>query len=147
MPVNIVDAVDEWVTVQNHPKNPDIGNKKVRTARSVIIDREDANNLIEGQNATFINWGNILIEKIIRENGVIKEIKAKLNLSDKNYKNTLKLTWIAVDKNQQGDYVTNGETGLVPCYAVFFDHIISKPVLGKDDDFKDFVAKDTRVSV
>ncbi|KAL3222900.1 hypothetical protein MRX96_028330 [Rhipicephalus microplus] len=36
---------------------------------------------------------------------------------------------------------------LVRCKCVFFDHILSKQVLGKDDDFKDFVRKNTRLEV
>lgn len=100
--------------------------------------------LVEGQNTTFINWGNILIEKIEKENGVVKKVTGKLNLENKDYKNTLKITWLAVPSDKTGNDV--GETSLIPCYAVYFDHIINKPVLGKDDDFKNFVAKDTRVS-
>lgn len=95
----------------------------------------------EGQNATFINWGNLLIEKIVKENGKIVEVNASLNLDNKDYKNTLKLTWLCADKPD----TTNNSSNTIPCYTVYFDHIITKPVLGKDDDFKDFVAKDTRV--
>lgn len=107
----------------------------MRIGRNLVIEKEDAELLVEGQNATFINWGNLLIQKIKKENGNVIEIEAKLNLDNKDFKSTLKLTWLCVDKDN-----------LIPSYAVYFEHIISKPVLGKEDDFKDFVAKDTRVN-
>lgn len=103
-----------------------------------MIEKQDAEALKEGQNATFINWGNLLIEKIKKEGDKIVEVDASLNLDNKDFKNTLKLTWISANAPES-------EKTVVPCYAVYFEHIITKPVLGKDDDFKDFVAKDTRV--
>lgn len=69
--------------------------------------------------------------------GRIKNVEATLNLDDKDFKKTLKLTWLAVesDKNK-----------LVPCIVNYYDHIISKPVLGKDEDFKDYIGHETKVS-
>ncbi|EFN67176.1 Bifunctional aminoacyl-tRNA synthetase [Camponotus floridanus] len=147
--VNIVDAKEGWLDVQNHPKDPSKGIKKVRISPKILIERDDAKALIVGQNATFINWGNLMIEEIHRdESDNIKNVKARLNLTDKNYKNTLKLTWIAAPLDKDG--VTQEDTiqsNPVECYAVYFNHIMNVPVLGKDDDFKNFVAKDTRKEV
>lgn len=110
----------------------------------MLIEREDAELLVEGQNATFINWGNLLIQKVKKENGIVKEIEAKLNLDNKDFRSTLKLTWLCTDKSAEK---ANDKTdNLIPCYAVYFEHIISKAVLDKEDDFKDYVAKNTRVS-
>ncbi|KOC60945.1 Bifunctional glutamate/proline--tRNA ligase [Habropoda laboriosa] len=144
VPVHINDVKEEWLTVQNHPKDPSKGTKQVLVGSQLYIERDDADMLIEDQNATFINWGNILIKKIEKENGVIARVIAQLNLENKDYKNTLKITWLAIpsDKNDN-----NGKANLIPCYTVYFNHIISKPVLGKDDDYKDFIARDTRVEV
>ncbi|XP_076663274.1 glutamyl-prolyl-tRNA synthetase [Andrena cerasifolii] len=142
--VHITNAKEEWLTVQNHPKDPSKGTKRVLATPSLYIEKDDANMLVEGQNTTFINWGNILIQKIEKENGVVKKITAQLNLENKDYKNTLKITWLAVPSDKSNN---SGQANLIPCYAVYFDHIISKPVLGKDDDFKDFIANDTRTEV
>lgn len=150
--VNVTDARETLLDVQNHPKDPSKGTKQVRISSKVLIEGDDAKALIEGQNATFINWGNLMIEKInMNKSGNIVNVKARLNLTDKNYKNTLKITWIAapVDKFE-ALYSPKHEMNMsnpIPCYAVYFNHIINKPVLDKDDDFKDFVAKDTRVRV
>jgi len=145
IPVKVVDAKEEWLIVQNHPKDLSKGTKRVRVGPKILIEKEDAERLIEGQNVTFINWGNLLIQKINKQGSNIVDVEARLNLEDKNYKNTLKITWLAEslptsDPNAE-------KSNPIKCYAVYFDHIISVPVLGKDDDFKNFVAKNTRVKI
>lgn len=141
--VNVIDADDKWLEVQNHPKDSSIGFKQMRVGRKILIEREDAEELIEGQNATFINWGNLMIQKINKQAGKITNVEARLNLTDTNYKNTVKLTWL-VESLPKSDLEMD-KSNLIKCYAVYFDHIMSVPVLDKDKDFKDFVAKDTRV--
>jgi len=64
--VTVKGAVDGTSTVPRHPKNPEIGNKTVITGPSLLIAQEDVALLKEGENATFINWGNIKISKINR---------------------------------------------------------------------------------
>ncbi|XP_018370970.1 PREDICTED: bifunctional glutamate/proline--tRNA ligase [Trachymyrmex cornetzi] len=143
--VNVIDAKEEWLIVQNHPKDSSRGTKQVRVGSKILIEKEDAERLIEGQNATFINWGNIMIQKINKYDGNIVDVQARLNLEDKNYKNTLKITWLA-ESLPTSD--SNAEkSNAIKCYAVYFDHIMSVPVLGKDDDFKNFVAKNTRKEI
>lgn len=146
IPVDVMGAKEEWLTVQNHPKDPSKGTKQIRVGPKVLIERDDADSLVEGQNATFVNWGNLRIERIERKNGTAASVKASLNLEDKNYKNTLKITWLPApltkfDRNP----VERADGDAITCYVVYFDHVMSIPVLGKDDDFKNFVAKDTRV--
>ncbi|XP_017877336.1 bifunctional glutamate/proline--tRNA ligase [Ceratina calcarata] len=143
VPVHIDGAKEEWLTVQNHPKDLSKGTKQVLVSSQVYIEKDDADMLVEGENAVFINWGNILITKIEKENGSTKRITAKLDLDNKDYKNKLKITWLAISSGKNNVDKTNS----IPCYAVYFDHIISKPVLAKDDDYKNFIAKNTRVEV
>lgn len=116
--------------------------KEVLVGPSVQIEREDANILKINENATFINWGNLLIKNIERKDGKIVSVSAVTNLDDKNFKNTPKISWIC-----SPDQINEQDRQLIPCVTTYFDHIISKAVLGKDDDFKDFVAKNTRVLI
>ena len=58
-----------------------------------------------------------------------------LIFAHQDYKKTQKLTWLA----------ETTKAPLVPALCIYFDNIISKPVLSKDDDFKNFVNKDTKV--
>lgn len=63
----LVDAVrTEKVQVPKHPKNEDVGLKSIWKSNRVLIDSIDAEALKENENATFINWGNLLITKIHR---------------------------------------------------------------------------------
>lgn len=130
----------ETMEVAIHPKNEALGKKTITVAPKVYIDYEDAQALKEAENATFINWGNLLIKKINKDpvSGRISSIDASLNLDNKDYKKTLKLTWIAVEED---------DDVYPPTFCVYFDNIISKPVLGKDEDFKQYIDHTTRVSI
>ncbi|RLU18438.1 hypothetical protein DMN91_008795 [Ooceraea biroi] len=146
VPVHVLDAKEGWLVVQNHPKHLNKGFKNVITTNRVFIEDVDAMNLVAGQSATFINWGNLKILEINkRQDGSIIDVHARLDLDNRDYKNTLKITWLVKPSGTINN--DTAKTNSIPCYAVYFDHIISVPVLGKDDDFKDFVAKDTRKEV
>ena len=67
----------------------------------------------------------------------ITGVKAKLNLDNKDYKKTQKVTWLA-DTHRFPPIST---------LCVYFDHLLTKPVLEKGDDFKDYINKNTRVGV
>lgn len=63
-------------------------------------------------------------------------VEAKLSLDDTEYKNRQKLTWLA-----EVDHAP-----LTPTVCVHFDHLITKGVLKPEDDFKDFVNHNSKVS-
>ncbi|XP_044729967.1 bifunctional glutamate/proline--tRNA ligase isoform X2 [Chrysoperla carnea] len=134
--VNVEGAKLEALSIPKHPKN-DVGNKTVWVGPRILIDLADAEQLKEGENATFINWGNLKIKRINRQNGKVSSIDAVTNLDDKDYKKTLKLTWLC--DTDKGPFT--------PSYCVHFDHIISKPLLGKDEDFKQYVGHNTRTEI
>ena len=69
VPVNVKNVKYGVLTVANHPKDASLGTKEVRIGPTILIEEEDAEALKEGQNATFINWGNLMIEKICKNNG------------------------------------------------------------------------------
>ncbi|XP_068086803.1 bifunctional glutamate/proline--tRNA ligase [Anabrus simplex] len=137
VPVLVNGAVEQSLTVQLHPKDSSVGNKTIWVGPRVLIDREDAETLKEGENATFINWGNLLVKKINRVDGKVVSVEADLNLDNKDYRKTLKLTWLADTE----------KSPFVPCVCVYFENIISKAVLGKDEDFKQYIGHETRTEV
>ncbi|XP_062532143.1 bifunctional glutamate/proline--tRNA ligase isoform X2 [Bombyx mori] len=136
VPVNLKGVTsDSSLTVPLHPKNPDVGTKTIWVAPRLLIDQADAKTLKEGENATFINYGNVTIDKIHRsKDGTVTSIDGTPNLDNKDYKKTVKLTWLAESK----------QSPMVETYCVYFDHIISKAVLGKDEDFKQYIGHQTR---
>lgn len=52
-----------------------------------------------------------------------------------DYKKTTKLTWLSESAT------------LIPAVCVHFEHIISKAVLSKDDDFKNYINRDSKVGI
>lgn len=82
-----------------------------------------------------MDWGNMKILKIHKaDNGSVKEVDAELALDNKDYKKTLKVTWLA-DSPSKAPFTP------VKCYH--FDHIISKAILDKDEDFKKYADHQT----
>jgi len=121
-----------------HPKNPDVGEKTVWTGPKLMIDGADAEQLKEGQNATFINWGNIMIKKVNKKDGKVVSVDAEENTDNKDFKKTLKVTWLCDEEDKSPP---------TPAVLIYYDHIISKAILEKDDDFKSFVNPNSKHEV
>ncbi|XP_075563464.1 bifunctional glutamate/proline--tRNA ligase [Pelecanus crispus] len=135
VPVNIPEAEEEMKEVAKHPKNADVGLKPVWYGSRVLIEGADAETLTEGEVVTFINWGNIIITKLNRNSsGKIVSIDAKLNLENKDFKKTTKITWLA----------ETPRAPLIPTVCVNYEHLITKPVLGKDEDFKQYINRNSK---
>lgn len=64
VPVLVKNVKSEKLEVPKHPKNEEVGKKVIWRHSRVLIDYIDAELLKENENATFINWGNLLIKKI-----------------------------------------------------------------------------------
>ena len=138
VPVNIAGVAEEAVRADKHPKDPSVGQKTVWRGPTVLVDGEDAETMKEGENVTFINWGNITVKKVNKGgDGRVTSIDATPDLDNRDYKKTLKVTWLA--RTPKSDFT--------PTTCVYYDHIITKPVLDKDDDFKQFIGKDTKSEV
>ncbi|XP_069656208.1 bifunctional glutamate/proline--tRNA ligase isoform X5 [Haliaeetus albicilla] len=135
VPVNIPEAQEEMKEVAKHPKNADVGLKPVWYGSRVLIEGADAETLTEGEVVTFINWGNIIITKLNRNSsGKIVSVDAKLNLENKDFKKTTKITWLA----------ETPRAPLIPTVCVNYEHLITKPVLGKDEDFKQYINRNSK---
>ncbi|XP_051578607.1 bifunctional glutamate/proline--tRNA ligase-like [Myxocyprinus asiaticus] len=136
VPVFISEAKEEMKEVAKHPKNADVGMKQVWYGPKVFVEGADAKTFTEGETVTFINWGNIIITKINRDSsGVITSLQGCLNLENTDFKKTTKITWLA----------DTTRAPLLPTVCINYNHLITKPVLGKDDDFKDYINKNSKV--
>ncbi|KAJ8289595.1 hypothetical protein GJAV_G00003130 [Gymnothorax javanicus] len=136
VPVFIPEAAEDMKEVARHPKNAEVGMKPVWYGPRVLIDGADAETFTEGETVTFINWGNIIISKIHKDgSGAITSLEGKLNLENTDYKKTTKITWLA----------DTPSAPTTPTVCITFQHLITKPVLGKDDDFKDHINRSSKV--
>merc|ERR1719402_1414177 len=79
-----------------------------------------------------------MIKKVNKEGGKVTSVDATDNTENKDFKKTLKLTWLCVDEEKSAP---------TPAVVIYYDHIASMPILDKDDDFKSFVDKDTKVEI
>ncbi|XP_067311528.1 bifunctional glutamate/proline--tRNA ligase isoform X2 [Pseudorasbora parva] len=136
VPVFVSEAKEEMKEVAKHPKNADVGMKQVWYGPKVFIEGADAETFTEGETVTFINWGNIIITKIHKDSsGAISSLDGRLNLENTDYKKTTKITWLA----------ESSRAPLLPAVCVNYQHLITKPVLGKDDDFKDYINQNSKI--
>uniref|UniRef100_A0A3P9JHS8 Bifunctional glutamate/proline--tRNA ligase n=1 Tax=Oryzias latipes TaxID=8090 RepID=A0A3P9JHS8_ORYLA len=138
VPVSIPEAKEEMKEVAKHPKNPEVGVKEVWYGPKVLVEGADAETFKEGEVVTFINWGNLIITKINKyagADGKVASLEARLNLDNKDFKKTTKITWLAD--------TTSAPT--MPAICVSYQPLISKAVLGKDDDFKQYINKNTKM--
>uniref|UniRef100_A0A7N8XEZ5 Bifunctional glutamate/proline--tRNA ligase n=1 Tax=Mastacembelus armatus TaxID=205130 RepID=A0A7N8XEZ5_9TELE len=136
VPVSIPEAKEEMKEVAKHPKNIDVGMKEVWYGPRVLIDGADAETFSEGETVTFINWGNLIITKINKgPDGKVVSMEARLNLDNKDFKKTTKITWLA-DTNS---------APLMPTVCITYQPLISKAVIAKDDDFKEYINKDSKL--
>lgn len=133
VPVSVLvedDVKEEKKSVSLHPKNTTVGEKLIWYGKKLLIEAVDAQEMNVGDTVTFIHWGNMKITGIEKgANGNVNLVKARLDLENKDFKKTLKVTWIAdipIDKP-------------ISVKGVKYDHIITKAIVGKDEDWKQFI--------
>mmetsp|Transcript_861 Transcript_861/g.990 ORF Transcript_861/g.990 Transcript_861/m.990 type:complete len:714 (+) Transcript_861:19-2160(+) len=131
--VNIADGPEdpEYVTCNSHPKNKEVGTKVVIKYNKIIIEATDAAALNpEGEEATFMNWGNIQLGAFDASS---KSVDANLHLDGSVKSTKYKLTWLA-----------NIPSELVPCVLVEYGPLVTqaKP----DDDWKNHINKNSKMT-
>lgn len=132
--VNIVDGPETPVVElkPKHKKNPDVGMKKVIYSNRVLIEQVDALSIAQGEEVTFMDWGNVIIDEIEKDlSGVVTSMKARLHLEGDFKKTSKKITWLSDDDKK------------VDVELVDFDHLITKDKLEEGDNFEDFLTPKT----
>ena len=119
-----------WKDIPLHPKNSDIGMKKVLFSKRLLLAESDAKDLVVGEEITLMKWGNVIIREVSPT-----LIKAELHLEG-DYKLTQKkLTWLA-DCN-------DGEGELVSLKIHDYDYLITKKKIEENDKLEDFLTPTT----
>ncbi|CAD5118054.1 DgyrCDS6794 [Dimorphilus gyrociliatus] len=135
--VNINGVTENEAVVDAHPKNKEAGTKTVFRTKTVLIEQEDALRFKENENVTFVNWGNVMIKSIKKSGDRIVSVDGDLNLEDTNYKKTIKITWLPQTEKEE----------IIPITAHHYDHLITKGVLDKNDDFKNFINRNSKKEI
>ncbi|VDL77234.1 unnamed protein product [Nippostrongylus brasiliensis] len=128
-------VVVEEVEVPLHPKNGDVGKKNIWRSAKLLVEQVDALEMKPGDTVTFVNWGNIKIVSINKKGATVSEIHAVLDLANLDFKKTMKVTWIAEADAPRA--------ACIPVMTVDYDHIISKAVIAKEEDWKNYINKDS----
>jgi len=115
-----------------HQKNETLGTKPVFHSNKLYLEADDVKTLKEGEKITLMKLGNVLIEKIVALDGGLFDIKAKTMFDDKDYKNTVKLTWLIANDS----ILTN-----VKLFE--YGHLMNKASLDENDKFEDHVNKNS----
>lgn len=82
-----------------------------------------------------MDWGNVIISKVVKEGDVVKSIEANLHLEGDFRKTSKKITWLADTKDK------------VEVELMDFDHLITKDKLEEGDSFEDFLTPQTEFTV
>lgn len=114
-----------------HPKN-DVGSKATIYGQELLIEREDAVEIQEGEKITLMKWGNAIVSKKVVEGEKIS-LFAVIDEADTDFKKTKKVTWLC------NDPATTVEIKLVE-YA----HLIDKQKVEENDDIEKLVNRNSK---
>lgn len=131
--VNITDGPQKPYTEEKpkHKKNAELGKKPVIYANSVLIDQDDARLLKDNEEVTLMDWGNAIIQKIVKDGDNVTQVDMKLHLEGDFKKTEKKLTWVSDTED-----VANVD-------LVDFDHLITKEKIEEGEKFEDFLTPQT----
>lgn len=75
------------------------------------------------------------------DNNKIERVYVITDLENTDFKSTVKVTWLPSTNSLEND---EAMLSLTPVVCVYFEHLISKPVLAKEDDFKQYITEESR---
>ncbi|KAI9011069.1 tRNA synthetases class I, catalytic domain-containing protein [Gaertneriomyces semiglobifer] len=134
--VNVLGEKVETVTKEmpKHKKNPDVGNKQTTFSGELYLEQEDAKDLTVDEEVTFMDWGNVIVAGIHKDDAtqVVTSIDITLNLAGDFKKTKKKLTWLS-------RIGTTATTTPIPVTLFDYDYLITKPKLDEADNVADFV--------
>lgn len=116
-----------------HPKHPSVGSKSVIYGNQVLIEKDDASAIAEGEKVTLMKWGNVTITKKEQEGESIN-LYGKIDLADKDFKKTKKITWVTNDKDTTVEFT-----------LVELDHIITKKKIDEKESVQDCVNHNSKI--
>lgn len=120
--------------VANKPKyikNLDLGLKKVVYDKKILLEQVDAQSLVENEEITLMNWGNVYARRISRseelqgkETHKVTGIEFELHLEG-DVKKTKKITWLA-----------SVNSNLIPVDLVSFNYLSQRTIWRRRIDLR-----------
>ncbi|GAM90218.1 hypothetical protein ANO11243_082600 [Dothideomycetidae sp. 11243] len=133
--VAFVNGITDTVVLDKpkHSKSKGLGTKKVVWGDNILLEQDDAQSLVEGEEITLMSWGNALVSSIDRDSTSerVTSLRLELNLAG-NVKTTKKrLTWLSIAQK------------LVPVRLHSFGILITKEKFQKHDDVNEYINRDS----
>lgn len=124
------------VEVDWHMKNKDLGKRKQFRCQKFFIEKEDGQNLVEGQKLTIYKWGNSKVTKVVKdETGKVIEAHIELTPEDKDFKKTTVVHWVPKKEGLYTKVILNE-----------FTHLINVKKMEDNMKIEDIVAEKTKFS-
>jgi len=130
------DSVPQVVEVALHPKNAAVGAKAITRSSKVILEQDDAQLIKEGEEVTLMNWGNVKINKLHWQDGVVTRLDGSLHLAGDHKLTEKKLTWIDGSATAAADQVALN--------FVELDTLVTIPKVEEGVDFESIVNPTTK---
>ena len=113
---NMEDGVVEEKKVKCHPKNEEYGERIQHRTNRLMIEKEDAETLQEGQKVTLYRWGNSIVTAIEKDDNDDKKVKCvhlKLTPEDQDFKKTTMVHWVPMKEGLYTKVVLNEYSHLI----------------------------------
>jgi glutamyl/glutaminyl-tRNA synthetase len=83
VPFTATNVPDEIVcaSVQVHPQKPEHGLRVMRRYCRILVDQADAATFTQGEEVTFLRWGNFYIDEIVKDAATGKVVSMKVGRS------------------------------------------------------------------
>lgn len=125
-----------------HPKNTKLGTKQVAYSSTILLDASDLASLTKagvttGSRITLMGWGNFEFTCCVYER---KRLSLQPRLEDTDYATTQKLTWLGLPEGCGYDGL---DASLTRVQLVYYGHLVTKAILGPEDNFRDYVNPDS----
>eukprot|EP01117_Protostelium_nocturnum_P001909 TRINITY_DN1249_c0_g1_i1.p1 TRINITY_DN1249_c0_g1~~TRINITY_DN1249_c0_g1_i1.p1 ORF type:complete len:732 (-),score=316.99 TRINITY_DN1249_c0_g1_i1:66-2261(-) len=127
----------EYKSVPKHKKNESLGKKVVAYSNKIWLEGLDAVSIEDGEEITLMDWGNIVVDKVHKDqSGVVTGLEGHLNLAGDIKLTKKKLTWLA------------DSSDLLNVTLVSYDHLLREKKLPDDvSDWETFINRDSKHDV
>lgn len=117
-----------------HPK-ADLGTVEAYKSRKVLVERADIDTVTENEKVTLLKFGNVTIEKFIRDDETDKITSAEVVWTpDNDFKGTKKFHWLPVLESRP----------FVPVILEEYGHIINKVKMDENDEIDAVVNRESK---
>eukprot|EP00767_Chilomastix_cuspidata_P000568 gnl/Chilomastix_cuspidata/1146.p2 GENE.gnl/Chilomastix_cuspidata/1146~~gnl/Chilomastix_cuspidata/1146.p2 ORF type:complete len:735 (+),score=360.48 gnl/Chilomastix_cuspidata/1146:615-2819(+) len=139
VPCRVSGLAAEVRTVPLHKKNAAVGQKRQPIGPDLLIDQADAREVRSGSVVTLMNIGNAHVDSIeTDEAGAVRSMALTFRPEDKDFRKTLKLTWLCAPSDA---------APLASARIEYFGNLITEPILRPEMEIEKICTKKSKHAV